>query len=61
MPIDPARILAIVHELELTSADDLKEMDRELLLSIRRTVEELKRDVDKILLRLSFLDEQKLN
>lgn len=61
MPIDPTRILSIIRELDQTSPDDLKEMDRELLLSIRQTLQEHRRQVDKVLLRLAFVDEQKLN
>ncbi len=61
MPVDPTRILSIIREIEQTPHDALKEMDRELLLSIRRTLEEHRREVDKVLLRLSFVDEQQLN
>jgi BMFP domain-containing protein YqiC len=61
MPIDPARIISIIRELEETSPGALKEMDRELLLSIKRTLQEHKREVDKMLLRLAFADEQQLN
>ncbi len=61
MPIDPARILSIIREIEQTSPEALKEMDRELLLSIKRTLQEHRREVDKALLRLSFADEQQLN
>ncbi len=34
---------------------------RGLLLSIRRTLEEHRREVDKVFLRLAFVDEQQLN
>lgn len=61
VPTDPTRILSIIRELEQTSPDTLKDMDRELLLSIKRTLEKHKRDVDKVLLRLALLDEQQLN
>ncbi|MBY0559335.1 hypothetical protein [Hyphomicrobium sp.] len=61
MPIDPTRILSILSELEQTSPDALKEMDRELLISIKSTIQEHKRKVDKVLLRLSFVDGQQLN
>ena len=61
MPIDPTRILSILSELEQTSPDALKEMDRELLLSIKQTLQDHKRKVDRSLLRLSFVDEQRLN
>lgn len=40
MPIDPTRLFSILTELEQTSADALKEMDRELLLSIKPTLQE---------------------
>ncbi len=61
MPIDPTRILSILSELEQTSPDALKEMDRELLISIKSVIQEHKRKVDKVLLRLSFVDGQQLN
>ncbi len=61
MPIDPTRIFAIIREIERTPHDELKEMDRELLLSIRQTLQEHKREVDKVLLRLAFVDEKQLN
>lgn len=61
MPVDPALILSIIRELEQTSPDALKEMDRELLLSIKQTLQAHKREVDRVLLRLAFVDEQQLN
>lgn len=61
MPIDASRILAILRELDQTSPDALKEMDRELLLSIKQTLQQHRREVDKMFLRLAFLDEQQLN
>ena len=62
MPVDPTRILAIIREIEQTPQDALKEMDRELLLSIKQTLAAHKREVDKVLLLLNFVDdEQKLN
>jgi len=59
--MDPARIVSILGELKQTPNDELKELDRELLLSIRQTLQDHKREVDKMLLRLSFIDEQQLN
>lgn len=61
MPSDPRRILEIIYELGQSSPDALKEMDRDLLLSIRKTLLDHRREIDKVLLRLSFVDEQKLN
>jgi hypothetical protein len=62
VPVDPTRILAIIREIEQTPQDALKEMDRELLLSIKQTLAAHRREVDKVLLRLNFVnDEQKLN
>jgi len=61
MPIDPTRILSILSELEQTSLEALKEMDRELLISIKQTLRQHRREVDKVLLRMSFVDEQQLN
>ena len=56
MPTDPTRILSIIRELAQASPEALKEMDRELLISIKCTLQMHKRDIDKMLLRLAFLD-----
>ena len=61
MAIDPTRILSILQELEQSPHDELKNMDRELLLSIKQMLQDHKQLVDKMLLHLSFLDEQRLN
>ena len=61
MPTDPIRILSLIRKLDQTSLVALKEVYRELLLSIKRTLQEDKREVDKTLLRLSFLDQQQMN
>ncbi|WP_414464469.1 hypothetical protein [Hyphomicrobium sp. DY-1] len=61
MPVDPTRILSVIRELEQTSPNALKETDRELLLSIKKTLQDHKREVDKMLLRLEFIDGQQLN
>jgi hypothetical protein len=61
VPVDPTRILSVIRELEQTSPDALKEMDRGLLLSIKKTLQDHKREVDKMLLRLAFIDGQQLN
>lgn len=61
MPSDPTRVLAIIDELEQSSPDALKETDRELLFSIRKMLLDHRRAIDKVLLRLSFVDEEKLN
>ncbi len=61
MSVDPTRIISIIREIEQTPNDELKEMDRELLLSVRQTLQEHKREVDKVLLRLAFVEEQQLN
>lgn len=61
LPVDPTRILSVIRELEQTSPDALKEMDRELLLSIKKILQDHKREIDKMLLRLEFIDGQQLN
>jgi hypothetical protein len=61
MPADPIRLLKFCQEIEVTPHDRLREMDRETLLGVRASLLELKRQVDRTLLRLSFVDEQQLN
>jgi hypothetical protein len=61
MPADPIRLLALCQEIEEAPHDRLREMDRETLLGIRKSLLELKRQVDRTLLRLSFVEEQQLN
>ena len=48
MPIDPSRVLSIIREFEEASPDALKEMDRKLLPSIRQTLQEHRRELDKV-------------
>ena len=61
MPVDPTRVLSIVRELEQTSPQALKKMDRELLHSIKRTLQKHKWDIDRAFLRLAFVDDQQLD
>lgn len=61
MPTDPIRLLKFCQEIEETPHDRLRDMDREILLGVRASLLELKRQVDRTLLRLSFVDEQRLN
>jgi hypothetical protein len=61
MPSNPLTLLNLCRAIEQTSADSLKEIDRETLLATQKALKALKRDVDRTLLRLSFLDEQSLN
>lgn len=61
MPTDAIRLLKFCQEIEETPHDKLREIDRETLLGIRPSLLELKRQVDRTLLRLSFVDEQQLN
>jgi hypothetical protein len=61
LPIDPTRILTIILELRQTPHDELRAIDRGLLLSIKQTLQEHRREVDKALLRLAFVDDQQLN
>ena len=61
MPADPIRLLKFCQKIEETPHDKLREMDRETLLGVRASLLELERQVDRTLLRLSFVDEQQLN
>jgi hypothetical protein len=61
MPTHPITLLNLCRAIEQTPDDGLKEIDREMLLKTRKALKALKRDVDRTLLRLSFLDEQSLN
>lgn len=61
MTIDATRLLSVIREIEQMPQDELKELDRKLLLSIKLTLQLHKSEVDKILSRLAFLDEQQLN
>jgi len=61
MPTNAVRILKLCEELDAASLDDLRKMDRGALLAAQAVLKALKRDVDRTLLRLSFLDAQSLN
>jgi hypothetical protein len=61
MPADPIRLLKFCQEIEEIPHDKLRELDRETLTGVRASLLELKRQVDRTLLRLSFVDEQQLN
>lgn len=61
MPADPTRLLKFCQEIEVTPHNMLREMDREMLLGVRASLQDLKRQVDRTLLRLSFVEEQRLN
>jgi hypothetical protein len=61
MPADPVRLLQLCQEIDTTPHDRLREIDRETLQGIRASLLELKRQVDRTLLRLSFVEEQQLN
>lgn len=61
MPTDPIRLLKFCQEIQETPHDKLRELDRETLLGIKASLQDLKRQVDRTLLRLSFVDEQQLN
>lgn len=61
MPTNPLTLLNVCRAIEQTSADSLKEIDRETLLKTQKALKALKRDVDRTLLKLSFLDAQSLN
>ena len=58
MPNDLARLLAIMRQIENTPADVLKEMDVELLLSVRNILQQHRRDVDEVINRLAFLEQR---
>jgi hypothetical protein len=61
MPIDPKRLLSLIHEIDQTPREGLRKLDRELLLLVKRQLVALKGDVDRALLRLEFVDELRLN
>ena len=61
MPTDPIRLLQFCQEIAETPHDKLRELDRETLVGVRASLLELRRQVDRALLRLSFVDEQQLN
>jgi hypothetical protein len=61
MPVDPTRLLSFIREIDQTPHDALKTFDREMLMRIRQELMAHKREVDKAVLRLSFVDEQQLN
>jgi hypothetical protein len=61
VPADPIRLLTLCEEIEETPHDRLREMDRETLLGIQKSLRELKQKVDRTLLRLAFVNEQQLN
>ena len=60
MPTNPITLLNICRALGDTS-EDLRHLDRELLLQLRQTLQSLQRDVDQTLMHLSFLDDASLN
>lgn len=59
MPPDPIRVLTMCEEIEASPHDRLREIDRETLLRMQSDLRALKKRVDRALLRLSFVDEQK--
>jgi hypothetical protein len=61
MPVDPLRLLAICRDIEETLHEGLRSLDRETVLATQKVLKALKREVDRTLLRLSFVDEQQLN
>ena len=62
MPVDPSRLLSFIREIDQTPHDALKTFERKILMRIfRQELVAHKREVDKAVLRLSFVDEQQLN
>jgi hypothetical protein len=61
MPSDPAKLLAFCSAIAETSEDELAVLDRDELIATASTLEDLRRTIDKALLRLSFLKERQLN
>jgi hypothetical protein len=61
MPVDPLRLLALCREIDETPYDDLLTLDREGLIVLLKELKALKKEVDRTLLRLAFVDEQQLN
>jgi hypothetical protein len=60
MPTNPITLLNICRELGDT-AEELKHLDRALLLQLRQSLQSLQRDVDQTLMHLSFLDDASPN
>jgi hypothetical protein len=61
MPVDPSRLLPFIREIDQTPHDAPKTFDREMLMRIRQELVAHKREVEKAVLRLSFVDEQQLH
>jgi hypothetical protein len=61
MPADATRILAILGEMEGATSEGLRQMDRDLIQSIRDVLRAHRIEVDKVLLKLAFVMDQQIN
>jgi hypothetical protein len=61
MPADATRILAILGEMEAATSEGLRQMDRDLIQSIRDVLRAHRIEVDKVLLKLAFVMDQQIN
>jgi hypothetical protein len=59
MPISSERVLVLCEEIDEQPVDRLREMDREILLNVRSSLSDLAARVDRMILRLAFLDENR--
>jgi hypothetical protein len=55
------RLIALCRKIQSVSDEALHELDRASLLVVRQELQDLKQDIDKILGRLTFIDEQQLH
>jgi hypothetical protein len=61
MPVNPINLLKLCEAMEQVPHDELRKLDRETILATQTALKNLKRRVDRSLLRLSFVDDQRLN
>ena len=61
MPANPIILLKLCREIGGASHEGLRALDRDTLLATQKALRTLKRDLDHVLLKLSFLDAQSLN
>lgn len=61
MAVDAVRLLTLCREIESTPHDMLRELNREDLLILSRELKALRQEIDKVLFRIAFVDEQQLN
>jgi hypothetical protein len=55
------RLIALCRKIQCVWDEALHELDRGSLLVVRQELQDLKQDIDKILARLTFIDEHPLH